>query len=735
MPSSTKWRINITATDSVSGDGLGSPTIAEMEMRGSIGGADLCTGGTASASSDDGSNPAAGAFANNADGTIWVAGGLAPQWLEYDFTTAKTIEQVSITSYYGADAPLAFDVQYWDGAAWQTYWSDSTQSWLDNATRVFSHYNPSTAGFFKWRLKITSTHDAGVTTDVAQLQFRVTAGGVDETAPISTTNPSDSFGDVASGFDSTRGAFDNVDGVWTSDTTPSAGTPAYIGYRFSTQKDIQQIVIKSYYLTDAPKAVDVQYYDPTSSTWTTQWSIADTGFTAENQSKTFTGPSSASKTDGIGVSDALSTLATYNVSVVEGIGVAPVLDKDFISGSRIIYDDTLTERVGVNLAQVPAAFFSETLVDEFSSTADVLASMAAALQEQIGVTYRIAALRSIPTTLTDEIDLTDVAATFYGVLVVDRILTSLSTSVGAIYSPVIVDTTRVADLLRPGAPAALTDAIGVALDAQVQQALIVIDALNLQPVIAPLMLYGRTVAETIRLATSLGRFFGGELTEALGILPMLDVYGKRAGTLTEGIGMMLTVTPQWLLQVTVADTIGIDDASILNLLYDGTLADGLEITAGYIAPDGSFTTWAMNTRSGAVTEYSNYAFNSFAQIGDVYYGASDSGLYQLLGDDDAGTDIVAQIKSGFAQWAGSRFTMFKGIYLGVRGEGDWILKLETGDGNTYNYAVSTRNQRTTKVHLGKGLRARYWSFELISTGQDFDLDTIEFVPIVADRRV
>ena len=43
--------------------------------------------------------------------------------------------------------------------------------------------------------------------------------------------------------------------------------------------------------------------------------------------------------------------------------------------------------------------------------------------------------------------------------------------------------------------------------------------------------------------------------------------------------------------------------------------------------------------------------------------------------------------------------------------------------------------KTTKVNLGKGLRARYFAFELVSTGQDFDLDTLEFIPLVAQRRV
>jgi hypothetical protein len=75
------------------------------------------------------------------------------------------------------------------------------------------------------------------------------------------------------------------------------------------------------------------------------------------------------------------------------------------------------------------------------------------------------------------------------------------------------------------------------------------------------------------------------------------------------------------------------------------------------------------------------------------------------------------------------------VYLGTRGGGDFVLKLITGDDKTFIYSVNARDMATTKITLGKGLRARYFAFELVSTGQDFDLDTIEFVPLVSDRRV
>jgi hypothetical protein len=43
--------------------------------------------------------------------------------------------------------------------------------------------------------------------------------------------------------------------------------------------------------------------------------------------------------------------------------------------------------------------------------------------------------------------------------------------------------------------------------------------------------------------------------------------------------------------------------------------------------------------------------------------------------------------------------------------------------------------KTARINIGKGIRARYFAFELISTGQDFDLDSLEFIPLVAKRRV
>jgi hypothetical protein len=254
-------------------------------------------------------------------------------------------------------------------------------------------------------------------------------------------------------------------------------------------------------------------------------------------------------------------------------------------------------------------------------------------------------------------------------------------------------------------------------------------------VLAPLTKYHRSLIETIDVADALARFLSGSLADGIGMTFTQVAVATKGAQVSEGIGIAPALTPHLILRVTAVEEIGIDDTLALRMLFNPVLSEGIELAAAYLAPDGSFTTWAMNTRTGAVTEYSNYAFNSFARMGHKYIGASQDGLYELVGDDDAGTDIIADIKSGFAQWAGSKFSMIKGIYIGARGDGDMVLKVITGDDKTYNFSVNVQSQQTTKIITGKGLRARYFAFELISTGQDFDLDTIEFVPLVADRRV
>jgi hypothetical protein len=143
---STQWRIisDSTVTSGFTG-------IAEMEMRASSGGADQCSGGTASAISYFGSDPTyqpSNAF-DNSGTTRWVSNGTNQQdWLQYTFASAVSVVEVAIQARtdFADYTPKSFSIQYWDGSVWQTAWSVTTGTWSLGETRVFTNPNPPSAG-------------------------------------------------------------------------------------------------------------------------------------------------------------------------------------------------------------------------------------------------------------------------------------------------------------------------------------------------------------------------------------------------------------------------------------------------------------------------------------------------------------------------------------------------------------------------------------------------------------
>jgi hypothetical protein len=188
--------------------------------------------------------------------------------------------------------------------------------------------------------------------------------------------------------------------------------------------------------------------------------------------------------------------------------------------------------------------------------------------------------------------------------------------------------------------------------------------------------------------------------------------------------------------LTLTEHAELDDDQLLTMIFNGTLTENVIGTIQYASPSGNVSTWVVNTRTNAITEYGNWSFNSFASMGLKYIAADENGLYELNGERDLTANIVADIAGGMVQFNGAKFAGLKGVYIGMKGQGEYLLKLVAGDMREYVYQFDTNPGRmTTKVRIGKGLRSRYFQWELISTGPDFDLDTVEFVPMVSDRRV
>jgi hypothetical protein len=251
----------------------------------------------------------------------------------------------------------------------------------------------------------------------------------------------------------------------------------------------------------------------------------------------------------------------------------------------------------------------------------------------------------------------------------------------------------------------------------------------------PVLHYHLALAGQVIVKGTLSRFIGGVLAQ---LFTMHSASAQRFtthGTLAQ----LLTVHPVFVnkLVLKITSSFNVSATQLLRLIYAGDpLLDGMVIKALYISPSGTTTSWAVNTRTNAVTEYLNYNFSSFALMGNRYIAANSSGLYELDGDTDNGAPIIAELCGGFFQLNEKKLFGIKGAYIALRGSGRFFLKLISGDGREYIYELRFQpNLMTTKVKVGKGLRTTYLAFDLVTEGQDFDFDSLEFIPMVSGRRV
>ena len=338
-------------------------------------------------------------------------------------------------------------------------------------------------------------------------------------------------------------------------------------------------------------------------------------------------------------------------------------------------------------------------------------------------------------TLSNTIALTPTMSVALGAIMRERLRVANTLLANQKANLTLADALAASSTLMAGLPAALSDTVGVSAVQVAQQAASIIEELGIAPALSGAGVYHLTLAQALQLTDALLRFLTEDMIDGIALAEVLGVRLDAYATASDQLDLTDDIAPLFLLSATAADTIDIEAVSVEQMLFSPTLQDGIEISAGYLEPNGSFTTWVMNARNGAVTEYQNYAFNSFAKLGDTYIGAADTGVYELVGDTDDGDDIVARIKSGFMQFGGTHLSRLSAAYIAATGEGVMVLKIITKEGQQYTYQADTRNGRSTKVHMGKGQRSRYFAFELTSAGQDFDLDTLEFVPVVVGRRV
>lgn len=167
------WRLNISAN---AGD-ANYLQAAEVEMRATAGGADQCTGGTATASSEYSVDFAAAKAFDNDAATRWsTVAGVTSGWIAYQFTAAVEVLEYTIqaSSVAGARSPKD----------WNLEWSDDGTNWTIVETR--EGYGTWATGEIKTFTLSTSPATQTVSQVAAEVLAKPTAASALRTSQVLT---------------------------------------------------------------------------------------------------------------------------------------------------------------------------------------------------------------------------------------------------------------------------------------------------------------------------------------------------------------------------------------------------------------------------------------------------------------------------------------------------------------------------------------------------------------------
>jgi hypothetical protein len=152
-------------------------------------------------------------------------------------------------------------------------------------------------------------------------------------------------------------------------------------------------------------------------------------------------------------------------------------------------------------------------------------------------------------------------------------------------------------------------------------------------------------------------------------------------------------------------------------------------------------TLVINTENFALSEYSNYAFNSFTHFNGKDIGCKSDGIYELAGNDDNGIGISALVRFPTVDLEENLAKRLKELIYTGRNSGILVFKVIENENTTgaysYNTELATSTIHWERIKTGKGRRSRFVTVELSNfNGCDFDINSLRGLadPIPQKRR-
>ena len=251
------------------------------------------------------------------------------------------------------------------------------------------------------------------------------------------------------------------------------------------------------------------------------------------------------------------------------------------------------------------------------------------------------------------------------------------------------------------------------------------------------------LAQAFALESYVVRGFTPDLVDASTLASATAVVGRMLSDAADSLLANDAGAPMLRISAIAAETVAFDGASAALLSANENLADGVLLYVTLRLGDSDYVGWVLNTATKAPSQYTNWAFDSFATFKGKDYAAGPNGLVQVTGSDDDGGAIAASLRTFLTDFGTSRLKRVPDVYIGAATDGTLVVKVLTRDPATgahhedwYTVARTNPGHGTGQAQIGRGLKSTWWAIELCNkAGASLDLDSIAFRPILLDRRV
>ena len=314
----------------------------------------------------------------------------------------------------------------------------------------------------------------------------------------------------------------------------------------------------------------------------------------------------------------------------------------------------------------------------------------------------------------------------------------------AITGAELSDSAAIIGIIQQAINQIVTDTAAGADTLNLGAALTLVDIANAVDIQAPTYNSVMLVAELIATLESFNSVASQDITDTIAAA---DAYMRRVEALVElieehFIDDVETVVVH-VMQVATDTANSVSTATFNGSLLTALLSDLTVATVRLVIGGELFTGWVLNTDTLAPSEYqfADRQFNSACKHGDKYLMAAEDGIYEFTETTGVET-VMTYIKTGKTDFGSDLKKRMVNSYMVYSASGEMVLKVTTseyGQLQTRNYRmVPPATSETTDVRrfdLGRGIKSRYWQFELVGDGVDCDIDEIGMLPVLLSRRL